>query len=269
VACIGSRLQPIGDTQCLNLGALEPALGLADNDRRKHCQVSLIMGLHRYFLLSLLVLGLPACSLQAPAPLYQLDAGKLSAPSARSSLVLLLQPVMLAQYLQRDVLLQRQADGSLLETQAHWAGSLPEDVEQLLVRQLASRLQTQNVHTAANSASLVADLQLQVSIDRLDSGPQQPAILHAQWRLLDKNGQLREQRLLQLEQAHAVSLASQVQAQSLLLQRLSEQLALAVNQFNASAASGPTNRLPPVPRKPALLPPKTAAPSGPAEVYRF
>jgi uncharacterized lipoprotein YmbA len=228
------------------------------------------MGLHRYILLLLVLLGLPACSLQAPAPLYQLDAGKLSVPSARSGLVLLLQPLLLAQYLQRDVLLQRQVDGSLLETQAHWAGSLAEDVEQLLVRRLASRLQTPNLLTAANSAGLVADVQLQVSINRLDSGPQQPAVLHAQWRLLDKNGQLREQRLLQLEQAHAVSLASQVQAQSLLLQQFAEQLALAVNQFNASAASAPNNRVSPAPRKPARLPPKTAAPpSGAPEVYRF
>jgi uncharacterized lipoprotein YmbA len=227
------------------------------------------MGLHRYILLLLVLLGLSACSLQAPAPLYQLDAGKLSVPSARGGFVLLLQPVQLAQYLQRDGLLQRQGDGSLLETQAHWAGSLPEDVEQLLVRQLASRLQTQNVLTAANSAGLVADLQLHVRINRLDSGPQQPAVLHAQWRLLDKNGQLREQRLLQLEQAHAVSLVSQVQAQSLLLQQLAEQLALAVGQFNASATSAPASRVPPAPRKPALQPPKTAAPSGAAEVYRF
>ena len=224
------------------------------------------MGLHRYILVPLVLLALSACSLQAPEPLYQLDVGKLSTPSTRSSLVLLLQPLKLAQYLQREVLLQRQADGSLLETPAYWAGSLPEDIEQLLVRQLASGLQTPNVLTVASTAGLVADLQLQVSIDRLDSGPLQPAVLHAQWRLLDKNGQLREQRLLQLEQAHSASLASQVQAQSLLLQRLAEQLVLAVNQFTAAPVSAPVNRAP-APRKPAVLPPKSATPQ--VEVYRF
>jgi uncharacterized lipoprotein YmbA len=230
----------------------------------------LIMGLYRYLLLLAVVLALPACSVQAPAPLYQLDAGKLSAPSARSGLVLLLQPLTLAQYLQRDLLLQRQADGSLLETQARWAGSLQEDVEQLLQRQLAARLQTPNVLIAPGNPGLAVDMQLQVSISRLDSGPQQPAVLHAQWRLLDKNGQLREQRLLQLEQAHAVSVASQVQAQSLLLQQLAEQLAQAVTQLQAAAVSAPINRPAAPPRKPALLAPKPAAPaSGTAEVYRF
>lgn len=228
------------------------------------------MGLHRYMVLLVVALALPACSVQAPAPLYQLDAGKFSTPGARSGLVLLLQPLTLAQYLQRDLLLQRQADGSLLETNARWAGSLHEDLEQLLVRQLASRLQTPNVLTAPSNQGLVADIQLQVSISRLDSGPQQPAVLHAQWRLLDNNGQLREQRLLQLEQAHGLSLASQVQAQSLLLQQLAEQLAQAVSQLLASPASAPANRASPAPRKPALVTPTPVAPqTGAAEVYRF
>lgn len=227
------------------------------------------MRLYRYIAL-LLVLALPACSVQAPTPLYQLDAGTVTAPSARSGLVLLLQPLTLAQYLQRDLLLQRQADGSLLETQARWAGSLQEDVEQLLQRQLAARLQTPNVLSAPNTLGLAVDMQLQVSISRLDSGPQQPAVLHAQWRLLDKDGQLREQRLLQLEQAHGVTVLSQVQAQSLLLQQFAEQLAQAVSQLQAAVVSAPVNRPLTPARKPALPAPKPAAvPSGAAEVYRF
>lgn len=229
------------------------------------------MGLDRYLLLVLLVLGLSACSLQAPtpAPLYQLATGNLSAPSAGSDLVVLLQPVTLAKYLQRDVLLQRQTDGSLFETPANWAGSLAEDIELLLMRQLASRLNTPNVLSAPSSTGLIAQLQLQVSINRLDSGPLQPAVLQAQWRLLDKSGQLREQHLLHLEQAHTASLASQVQAQSLLLQQLAEQLAQAVSQFN-SALSAPASPAPARQRQPALVPPKPVVPlSGPAEVYRF
>lgn len=215
------------------------------------------------------VLGLAGCSMQQPSPLYQLDAGTLKAPTARTGLVVLLGPLSLAQYLQREVLLQRQADGSLTVTEARWAGSLQEDIDQLLLRQLASRLQTPYVLAAPNSAGLTADVQLLVSISRLDSGPQQPAVLHAQWRLLDKNGQLREQRLLQLEQAHAVSLASQVQAQSQLLQQLAEQLALAVSQFRQSSATVPGNRPSVTPRKPAPPAPKPAAPTGASEVYRF
>jgi uncharacterized lipoprotein YmbA len=225
---------------------------------------------YRLLLLSM-VLGVAGCSLLPQAPLYQLDAGTLKAPSARTGVVLLLEPLTLAQYLQREVILQRQADGSLTETDAHWAGSLQEDIEHLLQRQLASRLHTPYVLAAASSGR-PADMQLIVSISRLDSGPQQPAVLHAQWRLLDKNGQLREQRLLQLEQTHSDSLTSQVQAQSRLLQQLAEQLAVDVSEFSRqSAASASGNRAaPPAPRKPAPTPKPPAAPvTGAAEVYRF
>jgi uncharacterized lipoprotein YmbA len=235
-------------------------------------RVKPMRGLRAYVVLLLgMVLGLAGCSLQPPAQLYQLDAGALDAPSARSGLVMLLRPLALAQYLQREVVLQRQADGSLTATEARWAGSLQEDIDQLLLRQLASRLQTPNV-LATPSAGLPADVQLLVTISRLDSGPQQPAVLHAQWHLLDKNGQLREQRLLQLEQAHAVSVASQVQAQSRLLQQLAEQLALAVSAFSRQPAiSAPGNRPSVAPRKPAVLEPTPPAEpvKGATEVYRF
>lgn len=225
---------------------------------------------YRMLLLSML-LGVTGCSLLQPAPLYQLDAGTLPAPSAHTGMVLLLEPLTLAQYLQREVVLQRQADGSLTATDAHWAGSLQEDINHLLQRQLASRLNTPYVLASANSG-LPAQAQLLVTISRLDSGPQQPAVLHAQWRLLDKDGQLREQRLLQLEQAHTESLASQVAAQSRLLQQLAEQLAVAVGEFNRqSAASVPSSRpAPPAPRKPLPPPkPRSTPAAGAVEVYRF
>ncbi len=225
---------------------------------------------YRVLLLSM-ALGLTGCSLLPQAPLYQLDAGTLKAPSARTGIVLLLGPLTLAQYLQREVILQRQTDGSLTETDAHWAGSLQEDIDHLLQRQLASLLHTPYVLATA-SGGLPAEAQLQVTISRLDSGPQQPAVLHAQWRLLDKNGQLREQRLLQLELAHSDSLASQVQAQSSLLQQLAEQLAMDVRAFSRqTAASASDNRPAPLPpRKPAPTPKPPAAPAtGAAEVYRF
>jgi uncharacterized lipoprotein YmbA len=225
---------------------------------------------YRTLLLSM-VLGVTGCSLLPPAPLYQLDAGTLKSPSARTGVVLLLEPLILAQYLQREIILQRQTDGSLTETNAHWAGSLQEDIDHLLQRQLASRLHTPFVLSSA-SAGMPADAQLLVTISRLDSGPQQPAVLHAQWRLLDKTGQLREQRLLQLELAHSDSLLSQVQAQSQLLQQLAEQLALAVSDFSqAAAVNTPGNRVAPLaPRKlPHLeLPPPRPAVEA-AEVYRF
>ena len=53
----------------------------------------------------------------------------------------LLGPVQLADYLKRDVMVQRQADGILsLSTDARWAGNLETNVSQQLLRQMSSEL---------------------------------------------------------------------------------------------------------------------------------
>ena len=219
------------------------------------------------------VLSLTGCMGHAPVALYQLDGGQPQVPTNKAGEVLLLGPLSVADYLQRGQLLQRQVDGSLsLASQAQWAGSLQADVEQLLLRQLAWRLQTPNILLAPAGPGLVAPLQVQVSITRLDSGPEQPAVLHAQWRLLDKSGQLRGSHLLQLEQAHQGSLASQVQAQSQLLQQLSEQLAAAVTALAplvtpgsaGKRASAPRKVAPPSPPRPPVVPAQQGL-----EVFRF
>lgn len=222
-------------------------------------------------LLMTLVLAMAGCSVHPPVALYQLDGGQPQVPTANDGALVLLGPLTLADYLQRGELLQRQTDGSLsVASEAQWAGSLNADVEQLLLRQLAGRLKTPNI-LLAPGPGVSADLQVQVSISRLDSGPQMPAVLHAQWRLLDKAGQLQGSRLLQLEQAHQGSLASQVQAQSRLLQQLAEQLATAaVTALKVPAAANPTNKRVAPARKTTPLPPAPpVAPAHGVEVFRF
>ncbi|MFP3589396.1 PqiC family protein, partial [Paraburkholderia sp. SIMBA_055] len=87
-------------------------------------------------------------------------------------------PVSVADYLQRETFLQRQADGSLsAATDGRWAGSLSSDIDQLLVRQLAWRLDSQRVVLAPATAGFSPDVQVLLSITRLDSGRNQPAIL--------------------------------------------------------------------------------------------
>ena len=223
-------------------------------------------------LLMSLVLATAGCSVHPPVALYQLDGGQPQVPTANDGALVLLGPLTLADYLQRGELLQRQTDGSLsVASEAQWAGSLNADVEQLLLRQLAGRLKTPNI-LLAPGPGVSADLQVQVSISRLDSGPQMPAVLHAQWRLLDKAGQLQGSRLLQLEQAHQGSLASQVQAQSRLLQQLAEQLATAaVTALKVPAATNPTNKRVAPARKTTPVPPAppVAPAQGAVEVFRF
>lgn len=205
------------------------------------------------------LLGLAGCTAHKPIPLYQLDAGSPAVPQQNQGLAVLLGPVSIADYLQREAFLQRQADGSLVPADdARWAGSLAADIDQLLLRQLAARLDSQRLVLAPSNPGFTPDVQVLLSISRLDSGPLHPAVLEAQWRLLDRSGQLRDSRLLRLEQSHAGSPAEQVQAQSLLLQQLVEQLAVAIeplrNQPTAESKTAPSPQTPVKPKQPPKIP---------------
>lgn len=202
------------------------------------------------------LLGLVGCTAHKPAPLYQLDAGSPGVPQQSQGLAVLLGPVLIADYLQREAFLQRQSDGSLIPAEdARWAGSLAADIDQVLLRQLAAKLDSQRLVLAPAHTGFTPDVQVLLNISRLDSGPSHPAVLEAQWRLLDRSGQLRDSRLLRLEEPHNGSAADQVQAQSRLLRQLVLQLAQAIeplrNQPIAEAS------------KPAPVPQRPAKPQGP------
>lgn len=208
--------------------------------------------------------------------MYQLDSGTAELPDQSAGMAVLLGPVSVADYLQRETLLQRQPDGSLTaSTDGRWAGSLAGDIDQLLLRQLSWRLDSQRLVLAPSTPGFTPEIQVLLTISRLDSGPQRPAVLEAQWRLLDKAGQLRDSRLVRLEQPHSGSAADQVRAQSQLLQQLAEQLAGAVKplagQPTAAAeesrkanAAPARSRGPTPPKIPLAAPVRTDV-----EVFRF
>lgn len=189
------------------------------------------------------VLGLAGCSTHQPVTLYQLDSGNPGQPKRTSGMAVLLGPVSVADYLHRETLLQRQKDGSLrAATDGRWAGSLTADIDQLLLRQLAWRLDSQRVMLAPSKANFSPDAQVLLSITRLDSGGNQPAVLDAQWRVLDRRGQVRDTRLVHLEEKHAGGTAAQVQAQGILLQRLAQQLSVAVKPLASQPALAEESR---------------------------
>ena len=221
------------------------------------------------------ILGLAGCSMHQPVSLYQLDSGEPGQPKQSAGMAVVLGPVSIADYLQRETLLQRQADGSLTAaTDGRWAGSLSADIDQLLVRQLAWRLDSQRVVLAPASTGFTPDVQVLLSITRLDSGTNQPAILDAQWRLLDRRGQVRDNRIVHLEQQHQGSESAQVQAQGQLLQKLAEQLSIAlkplanqpavVEEQPKKAAPVQVRKEPEKPKIPLATPIRTDL-----EVFRF
>ncbi|EPJ82667.1 putative lipoprotein [Pseudomonas sp. CFT9] len=208
--------------------------------------------------------------------LYQLDSGSPAQPAQTAGMAVLLGPVVVADYLQRETLLQRQNDGSLQgSTDGRWAGSLSSDINQLMLRQVAGQLDSQRVVLAPGPSGFTPDVQVLLTITRLDSGKSQPAILDAQWRLIDRRGQVRDNRIVHLQEEHAGTTASQVQAQGVLLQHLAQQLSVALK---------PLANQPPIaeaqPRKQAPAQAKPAAPEKPKmpmatpirtdlEVFRF
>ncbi|POA22126.1 MULTISPECIES: membrane integrity-associated transporter subunit PqiC [unclassified Pseudomonas] len=230
------------------------------------------------FLLLAGVLGLAGCSVHQPVSLYQLDSGSPAQPAQSAGMAVLLGPVLIADYLQRETLLQRQPDGSLqASTDGRWAGSLSSDINQLLLRQVAGRLDSQRVVLAPATQGFAPDVQVLLSITRLDSGESQPAILDAQWRLIDRRGQVRDNRIVHLQEQHAGGTAAQVQAQGVLLQRLAEQLSVALkplaNQPPIADAprSKPAREKPTAPAEPEKQPkiPMASPIRTDMEVFRF
>ncbi|MDR8013039.1 membrane integrity-associated transporter subunit PqiC [Ectopseudomonas guguanensis] len=228
------------------------------------------------------LLMLSGCGLlqqQKPVPLYQLDSGEAVTPTRDNGVTVLVGPISVADYLRQQHLLQRQADGSLVAAQnARWASGLANDIDQQMLRQLAWRLDSQRLVLAPAAPGFSADAQVMLTITRLDSGPTQPAVLEAQWRLLDRRGQLRDSRLIRLEEAHGGPLAEQVKAQSALLQRLAAELAVAIQPVAAAdePTPEPPRKKPPVakakPQEPATAGPKipVAEPIKiDTEVFRF
>lgn len=219
------------------------------------------------------LLAAAGCAATPPAQFYQLQQGNPGLPQADNGVAVLLGPLKLADYLQRETLVQRQGDDTLvIAQQARWVGSLQDDVAQLLLRQLAGRLDSSRLALYPDRVGFKPEAQLLLSIGRLDSGPYRPAVLEAQWRLLDGDGKMLDSRVVRLEEAHNGELTDQVRAQSLLLQSLAEQMAGAVQAMPrvAAAPTPPTPRKAAAPRQPAPRIPQAAPlPAPAAEVYRF
>jgi hypothetical protein len=191
-------------------------------------------------LLLFAALTLHGCALLPPAQFYQLEQGGPTLPADDKGPALLLGPLKLADYLQREHLVQRLGDDSLSFSQrSRWAGSLEDDVGQLLLRQLAGQLNTSRIALYPDRVGFDSQVQIVLSISRLDSGVKQPAVLEAQWRLLDAAGVQRSSRVVRLQASHNGKVADQVRAQSMLLQQMAGELALAIKAMPVAEAAPP------------------------------
>lgn len=209
-----------------------------------------------------------------PVPLYRLDAGEIRVPEQSGELAVQLHRLGVADYLRSDALLQRQPDGSLVVTrEARWAGPLAAELSEQVLAQLAWRLNTRKLVSEPLPEGFKPDVQVGLEITRLDSGPSEPAVLEARWRLQDGAGELRSSRVIRLVEEHSGSTADQVRAQSQLMQRLVAQLVAEIEPIaqaanrpaSAPKAAAPRRNTETVERSPAMpVPIRTEV-----EVFRF
>ncbi len=120
-------------------------------------------------IVGVLALGTVGCSIAPPATFYQLQPSNTETASRASNISVLLGPVRVADYLQRENVLQREADGSLsLSQQARWAGSLQDDIGLLLLRQMSAQLGSSRIALYPDRVGIEAQAQVVLSISRLD-----------------------------------------------------------------------------------------------------
>lgn len=232
------------------------------------------MRLARLALVAVLA-GLGGCASLGPTHYYQLDGGNVRAPASKDrGVAVWIESLQLADYLQRDVLLERQPDGSLATTRDHWAGPLNANVRQLLQRQLASRLNSGRVVVGEPPEGFEPQYRLELNVTRLDAGDRAAAVLDAGWQLRDAQGKLLDTQVVHLQARHAGDRAAQVRAQGDLLQQLAARLATDLTKVaQRSRRDSETARKEPKklveeaqakPTLPAVVPIRTGA-----EVYRF
>ncbi len=189
-------------------------------------------------MLAALVVGAVGCSVAPHTNFYQLQQPATAMVDDKNTATVLLGPLTVADYLQRENIVQREADGSLsLSQEARWAGSLTDDMGQLLLRQISKKLGSSRISLYPDRIGMVAQAQIVLSISRLDSGANQPAVLEAQWRLLDEKGRVHNSRVIRLEAEHNGEMGDQVRAQSELLVQLSEQLVQRIKQVIPTAVT--------------------------------
>jgi len=191
-------------------------------------------------MLGVIALGTAGCSLAPSAQFYQLQQPESEQTQTKNNATVLLGPLKIADYLQRENLLQREADGSLrVSQQARWAGSLQDDIGQFVLRQIAAQLGSSRIALYPDRVGIEAQAQVVLSISRLDSGVEQPAVLEAQWRLLDSKGVLRDSQVVRFTAQHNGEMSDQVRAQSDLLNQLTKQLVTALRKQLPSAVTRP------------------------------
>lgn len=173
--------------------------------------------------------GAPAARFYKLESLRELDTGwKERATLAEISIAV--GPVWLAEYLDRPQILTAEAANELSVNEfERWAEPLKSGITRVIIDNLALLLNTNRVAAATSPAFPKADYQVAIDISRFDGAPNGQAVLQARWRIISDGGDIRMSRPTVLEKPiPGGSISDLVNAQSLLLARLSGEIAEAI-----------------------------------------
>lgn len=115
---------------------------------------------------------------------YSLSALSENSKSTTSSLKLGLGPVRISHHLKRPQIVTRINQNELHVDEDHqWAGSLKEDISQVLIDNLSALLGTQHIEKFPWKRHFNPDYQVRVKIEQLDGTPGGNVTLKARWWL--------------------------------------------------------------------------------------
>jgi len=197
-----------------------------------------------------LALGLAGCvaGTSAPTSFYVLTptaAGASGGKPAQASVttkgkkfLLAVGPVNVAQYLDRPQIVSR-GDGvrvSLAEFD-RWAEPLDQSFGRVLAEDLA-RLAADSALVVPGRDESEADARVVVDVARFDGSLNGEAVLVAGWVIRDRGGRAVSRGRADYRQSAGTSYASLVEAQSLLVGRLAQDIAAAVKPLAAAPGAG-------------------------------
>ncbi len=136
----------------------------------------------------LILLSINACSSLGGSSdsthFYSLSALSESSTSTPSLLKLGIGPVRLQRQLKRPQIVSRINQNELHVDEAHqWAGSLKEDITQVLVDNLSGLLGTEQIEKFPWKSHFRPDYQVRVQVERFDGEPGKEVVLKARWWL--------------------------------------------------------------------------------------
>ena len=146
------------------------------------------MSRRRFLLSAILILAwlLPACTTTPQANFYMLGAGDPVAPQTRSQLVVAIGPVDLPQYLDRPHIVSRTGGNRLrVDEFNRWAGSLEEDITQVLTRRVGDRLGTLRVYGYPSRVVADTDYRVAVDVRVFDGVLGGEVVLETSWAVID------------------------------------------------------------------------------------